>query len=276
MELKPVRFAIVGCGLIGGKRAAALPRGSLTAVCDVVPERAAALAAKAGPQCVATTSLPQLLDTNPDAVIVSTLNASLGPVALACLQAGKHVFCEKPLCLNAEELSDIVRVIGNQASLRKPLLMVGFNRRFAPLALRMQSFVRKTQEPLALHYRVNAGFIPPDHWLNDPQQGGGRVVGEVCHFVDFLTFLVGAPPVEVQSEPLMNPGNYSNDNVICSIRFADGSRGTISYLANGDKSYSKERVEVFGGGTVAVLEDFRRLELLSGGKKRSTRERRPQ
>jgi predicted dehydrogenase len=115
---------------------------------------------------------------------------------------------------------------------------------------------------------VNAGFLAADHWLNDPQQGGGRILGEVCHFVDFLCFLTNSSPVEVETRSLPNPGRYSNDNVVCSLRFADGSQGTISYLANGDKSFSKERIEVFGGGTVAVLEDFRRLELIRGGKKR--------
>ncbi len=171
-----------------------------------------------------------------------------------------------------DELRDIVRVCEveqseDQQAAGKPLLMVGFNRRFAPLALRLKSFLRGIHEPLALHYRVNAGFIPADHWLNDPEQGGGRVIGEVCHFVDFLTFLVGAAPIEVAAHSLVNPGKYSNDNVVSSLRFADGSQGTISYLANGDKSYSKERVEVFGGGAVAVLEDFRRLELVCRGRK---------
>jgi predicted dehydrogenase len=145
--------------------------------------------------------------------------------------------------------------------------MVGFNRRFAPLALQLKGFLKPVGEPLAVHYRVNAGFLPADHWLNDPQQGGGRIVGEVCHFVDFLCFLTGSLPVEVETRALANPGRYSNDNVVCSLRFADGSQGTISYLANGDKSFSKERIEVFGGGAVAVLEDFRRLELVRGGKK---------
>ena len=98
--------------------------------------------------------------------------------------------------------------------------------------------------------------------MNDPQQGGGRIIGEVCHFVDFLFFLTGASPVEVETRSLPNPGQYSNDNIVCSLRFPNGSQATISYLANGDKSYSKERIEVFGGGNVAVLEDFRRLELV--------------
>jgi predicted dehydrogenase len=137
----------------------------------------------------------------------------------------------------------------------------------------MKKFLQPAGEPLALHYRVNAGFLPADHWLNDPLQGGGRILSEVCHFVDFLCFLTSSSPVEVETRSvstprLSNSGRYSNDNVICSLRFADGSQGTISYLANGDKSYSKERIEVFGGGNVAVLEDFRRLELVRYGKKR--------
>ncbi len=206
-------------------------------------------------------------------VVVATRHHLHARQVIAALKAGKNVFCEKPLCLDEDELRDIVRAYEDRQLGGKALLMVGFNRRFAPLALQLKDFLRGIREPLALHYRVNAGFIPGDHWLNDPAQGGGRVIGEVCHFVDFLTFLVGAAPVEVQSHALANPGKYSNDNVICTIRFADGSQGTISYLANGDKSYSKERVEVFGGGAVAVLEDFRRLELVGGGRKRVVRSR---
>jgi|HubBroStandDraft_6_1064221.scaffolds.fasta_scaffold00224_21 predicted dehydrogenase/threonine dehydrogenase-like Zn-dependent dehydrogenase len=202
-------------------------------------------------------------------VIATRHNLHAGQV-IAALNSGKHVFCEKPLCLNEEELSRIVKVHDDLTSPRR-VLMVGFNRRFAPLAVRLKSFLQEVREPMALHYRVNAGFLPADHWLNDPQQGGGRILGEVCHFVDFLCFLTGSSPVEVETRSLPNPGQYSNDNVVCSLRFAGGSQGTISYLANGDKSYSKERIEVFGGGSVAVLEDFRRLELVRGGKKRVVR-----
>jgi len=199
-------------------------------------------------------------------VVITTRHHLHARQVIAALRSGKHVFCEKPLCLNAEQLSGIVSAHADSVSARA-LLMVGFNRRFAPLAVRMKHFVQEAGEPLALHYRINAGFLPVDHWLNDPLQGGGRILGEVCHFVDFLCFLTGSSPVEVETRSLPNPGQYSNDNVVCSLRFADGSQGTISYLANGDKSYSKERIEVFGGGNVAVLEDFRRLELIRGGKK---------
>jgi predicted dehydrogenase/threonine dehydrogenase-like Zn-dependent dehydrogenase len=202
-------------------------------------------------------------------VVIATRHHLHAGQVIAALGAGKHVFCEKPLCLNVEELRQIAEVHENAST----LLTVGFNRRFAPLAIRMKNFLQDAGEPLALNYRVNAGFLPPDHWLNDPLQGGGRIVGEVCHFVDFLCFLTGSSVTEVETRSLPNPGRYSNDNVICSLRFANGSYATISYLANGDKSYSKERIEVFGAGRVAVLEDFRRLDLVRGAKKQIFRSR---
>ena len=139
--------------------------------------------------------------------------------------------------------------------------MAGFNRRFAPMASRMKAFLQSIHEPLVMHYRVNAGSLPPDHWVNDPEQGGGRILSEVCHFVDFLSFLAGASPAEVQTHSPTHQRRQANDNVVISLRFSNGSQGTISYVVNGDRSFSKERVEVFGGGATVVLEDFRRLEL---------------
>jgi predicted dehydrogenase len=173
--------------------------------------------------------------------------------------------------LTEDELAALVCAASDQAN--SPLLMVGFNRRFAPMAVQMKQFLAEIHEPLAIHYRVNAGYVPTDHWTNDPEQGGGRILGEVCHFVDFLCFLAGACPIEVQAQTVGNPGQYTMDNVIASFKFANGTLGTISYLANGDKSASKERVEVFGGGAVAILEDFRRLELVRNGRKQITRAR---
>jgi len=128
-------------------------------------------------------------------------------------------------------------------------------------------------EPLALNYRINAGYLAPDHWMNDPEQGGGRVLGEVCHFVDLLMFLAQSPIVEVTGRWIGNSPRYTGGNALFSLRFANGSEGTISYLANGDRSFSKERIEVFGGGSTAVVEDFRRLELVRNGRKRTIRSR---
>ncbi len=152
-------------------------------------------------------------------------------------------------------------------------MMVGFNRRFAPMTAQMKSFLAPISEPLALHYRINAGYLPPDHWVNDREQGGGRILGEVCHFVDLLMFLAASPIVEVKARAVVSSARYSGDNVLVSLRFANGSEGTISYLANGDRSFSKERIEVFGGGGTAVLEDFRRLELVRGGRKQTIHSR---
>jgi predicted dehydrogenase/threonine dehydrogenase-like Zn-dependent dehydrogenase len=244
---------------------------TLVGVCAANGSHSHHVAKKFGFRYGATDEDSLIGDEAINTVVVATRHHLHARQVLAALSSGKHIFCEKPLCLNEDELREIVRVYEDQRAVGKPLLMVGFNRRFAPLALRLKSFLREIHEPLALHYRVNAGFIPANHWLNDPEQGGGRIIGEVCHFVDFLTFLVGAAPIEVQSQSLANPGKYSNDNVVSSLRFADGSQGTISYLANGNKSYSKERIEVFGGGAVAVIEDFRRLELVGQGRKQMFR-----
>jgi predicted dehydrogenase len=137
----------------------------------------------------------------------------------------------------------------------------------------MKFFLAPISEPLTLTYRINAGFLASDHWVNDSEQGGGRIRGEVCHFVDALMFLTGSPILEVDGRAVANAGRYSGDNVLASIRFANGSEGTITYVASGDRSFSKERVEVFGGGAVAVLEDFRRLELARNGRKQTIRSR---
>jgi predicted dehydrogenase len=137
----------------------------------------------------------------------------------------------------------------------------------------MKAFLKPISEPLALHYRINAGLLPPDHWVNDRELGGGRILGEVCHFVDLLSFLACSPIAEVSARALGNSGRYSADNVIISLGFANGSEGTIHYLANGDRAFSKERLEVFGGGRTAVLDDFRHLLLVRNGRKESVHSR---
>jgi predicted dehydrogenase len=192
------------------------------------------------------------------------------PQILAGLRAGKNVFCEKPLALKEEEIAEIVVELEKSTT---PLLMVGFNRRFAPMSMEMKTFLDHRQEPIAAHYRVNAGYLPPEHWLHDIEQGGGRIVGESCHFVDFLTWLIGEPPNAVTAHGLPDKGRYSEDNVVLIFEFPDGSLGTVTYLANGDKSLAKERVEVFSGGRVAILEDYRKLTLIQDGRRRVQRAR---
>jgi predicted dehydrogenase len=205
-----------------------------------------------------------LSDPDVNTVVIATRHHLHATQVLSAVQAGKHVFCEKPLCLTGSELAEIVRAYQNMAV--QPVLMVGFNRRFAPMATRMKAFFAEINEPLAMHYRVNAGSVPPDHWVNDPEQGGGRILGEACHFVDFLSFLADAPLVEVQTRALSRTESAA-DGAEIWLNFANRSQGTVRYLTSGDRSYSKERLEIFGGETVAVLEDFRRLEFVGRGRK---------
>ena len=150
-----------------------------------------------------------------------------------------------------------------------PLLTVGFNRRFAPLSLRLNEFVKSGNEPFMAIYRVNAGYLPLSHWTHDPGQGGGRIIGEGCHFIDYLTFLAGDSPVEVEAQALPDSGKYRSDNVQITLKFPNGSIGQVIYLANGDKGLPKERLEVHCAGRSAILDDYRELQLWSGGSKKS-------
>jgi predicted dehydrogenase len=245
----------------------------LAGVCAATGARARHAARKFGFRYCTTDEARIVHDPGINTLIIATRHHLHANQVLAGLRAGKHVFCEKPLCLSEDELRSIVRSYLGIASARRPALMVGYNRRFAPMTAQIKFFLEPVSEPLALHYRVNAGYLPPDHWVNDPEQGGGRILGEVCHFVDLLMYLAASPVTEVEGRSLRNSRRYSGDNLLISIRFANGSEGTISYLANGDRTFSKERLEVFGGGTVAVLEDFRRLELTREGSKQTIRHR---
>jgi predicted dehydrogenase len=248
-----------------------LDRVGLVGVCAANGSHARQAAEKFGFQYCTTDDQQIIDDPDINAVVIATRHHLHATQVLAALSAGKKIFCEKPLCLSEIDLAEIVRAYASSA--RDSLVMVGFNRRFAPMAIKMRAFLKQIQEPITMHYRVNAGFIARDHWVNDPEQGGGRLLGEVCHFIDFLTFMAGALPIEVHTRSVTSLEQYSDDNVVISLRFANGSQGTISYLANGDRAYSKERLEIFGGGAVAVLEDFRRLEFVRHGRKQTFRSR---
>lgn len=206
-----------------------------------------------------------LNDPDINTVAILTRHDTHAGLVIKALQAGKHVFVEKPLAVTAEQLEVVTESLtANQQT----LITVGFNRRFALLARALQAFLATRSEPLYMHYRVSAGIIPLNHWTQDPVQGGGRIIGEGCHFVDFLTFLAGAAPVSVTAVALPDNGKYREDNVSMTFTFPDGSIGVVDYLANGDKSFPKERLEVFCGGRIAVLDDFRALETVRDGRRR--------
>ena len=207
-----------------------------------------------------------LRDPEVNTVCILTRHYLHAEQIVRALQAGKHVFCEKPLAITPEQLAQIKeQLLSNQNNL---LLMVGYNRRFAPLARMLFEFIGQHQEPLVATYRVNAGSIPLTQWVQDPAVGGGRIIGEACHFIDFLTRLVGAVPISVDAQSLPDDSRYREDNAMMTFSYPDGSVGSVIYLANGDKAFPKERIEVFVGGKVAVLDDFRTLELVSQGKRK--------
>lgn len=201
----------------------------------------------------ATTDTSALLaDPAADAVVISTRHDTHADFVLRAHAAGKHVFVEKPLCLTLEELARIADAWRDGG----PLLMVGFNRRFAPQVQRIKALLAATPGPKAFVMTVNAGAIPSTHWTQDPATGGGRVVGEACHFVDLLRHLAGAP-IHAHRAQAMTAA--TGDTVTITIDFADGSIGTVHYFANGSKAFPKERLDVFASGRVLQLDNFRRL-----------------
>jgi len=190
-------------------------------------------------------------DSNIAAVFIGTRHHLHGPLVAEALENNKHVFVEKPLCVTEQELSTIANLYARSDR----VLAVGFNRRFSPFAAQCREFFSGGRDPLSFIYRINAGRLPANHWVNDPGEGHGRIVSEVCHFVDLLGYLSDSLPIQVEAWPAGEPADEGNIHI--QIAFADGSRGEIFYLSCGDESVSKERLEIFGRGRSAICEDFR-------------------
>lgn len=217
-----------------------------------------------------TTDAREILnDSKINTVAILTRHNLHARQVIEALEAGRHVFVEKPLCINEEELQQIVSVYARLREMnpaQSQALMVGFNRRFAPFVVELKRHLEPVAEPLIVNCRVNAGFIPLDHWTQDAAESGGRLIGEGCHFIDLLTFLTGDRARRVTARALPDSGRYSQDNLHVTIEFAGGSIGTVTYVANGDKGFGKEYFEVFGGGLSASLDDYRALFIRHGGK----------
>lgn len=205
------------------------------------------------------TNEDDVLDDKTNTVFVATRHDSHGPYVLKSLEANKNVFVEKPLCLLESELESIIDL---QAKANKAV-MVGFNRRFSPLTDKLKKAVGNN--PMTMIYRINAGAIPGDNWIQDLEIGGGRVLGEVCHFIDYLTYLNGSLPTKISATALPD-ANQLNDTLNILIQFENGSSGVIGYYANGSKSLTKEYVEVFSAGMSATLNDFKELKIYGKGK----------
>ena len=203
----------------------------------------------------ATTDTNGLIsDPDVDALVISTRHNSHAKQVCAGLKESKHIFVEKPLVLTRDELSEVTEVYNGLE--KKPLLMVGFNRRYAPHVIKIKQLLSSKSSPISMVMTVNAGFIPADHWVHDPASGGGRIIGEACHFVDLLRFLADA---SIESVNAVAMDSQCNDSVSIQLRFKNGSIGVVNYLANGSKSLAKERLEVFCNGAVLQLDNFRAL-----------------
>jgi predicted dehydrogenase/threonine dehydrogenase-like Zn-dependent dehydrogenase len=227
-----------------------------------------------------TTNVGQLFrDPEINTVFITTRHNTHSRFLIKALKAGKHVFVEKPLCINQQQLNEIIDTYsaiparhrppeedsgeagGRNLQSEMPLLMVGFNRRFAPHVVKMKELLGKVNEPKSMVMTVNAGYVPASHWIQDPDVGGGRIIGEGCHFVDLLRFLVGHPITGVQAA-IIGPAagiEVRQDKVSFTLSFADGSLGTVHYLASGHRSFPKERLEVFCAGRILQLQNFKRL-----------------
>lgn len=208
-------------------------------------------------------------DSGINLVVIATRHNTHADLARRALAAGKDVFVEKPLALTNEELEGVLET----ASGVEGRLTVGFNRRFSPLSRKAAAFFAGRRTPLSISYRVNAGHIPLTHWTQDPVEGGGRIIGEVCHFVDLMQYLTGSRVERVFAEAVRsdNRNVVEEDSVFITLRFTDGSNGSIAYLAEGDKAMPKERIEIFGEGKVFVIDDFRSATSFVNGRQETDR-----
>jgi predicted dehydrogenase/NADPH:quinone reductase-like Zn-dependent oxidoreductase len=237
---------------------------SLAAVAGGAGPSAEAMTRSASFERAATSVEALIADENIDAIVIATRHDSHANLVRAALDAGKHVFCEKPLALNQEQLEDVLAA----AERAERVLMVGFNRRFAPHILKTREFTSASTDQLTAIYRVSAGRIDPQHWVHDLEQGGGRLIGEGCHFLDTLSFLADSSiaNVHVSGFGALAQPTQSADNLVISVVFANGSVGAVVYVSSGAAGLPKERLEVFVGSRTAILDDYMDLELYDGAK----------
>jgi predicted dehydrogenase/threonine dehydrogenase-like Zn-dependent dehydrogenase len=250
--------AVIGAGHFAGRTLLPALRSAgvhLRTVVSMGGVSAARMAKKFGAEQSSTDPHAAIADPRVNTVVVATRHDTHAALCCEALEAGKHVFVEKPLALSEVELDQIEKAYAQAARQAGVRLMAGFNRRFSPLTQRMKSLLQGVAEPKCFIVTVNAGVVPPAHWTRDRRAGGGRIVGEACHFVDLARFLAGCRIAGFQAASVGAGG----DAVSFTLRFEDGSLATVNYLDNGANSFPKERIEVFAARRTLVLDNFRRL-----------------
>jgi predicted dehydrogenase/threonine dehydrogenase-like Zn-dependent dehydrogenase len=240
---------------------------SIRGICTTTGMKSRALSDKVAAAYCTSDRRTILDDDSINAVLIGTQHDSHARVVIEALEAGKHVFVEKPLCLTRAELADVRRAY-TRAAAEGLRLVVGLNRRFSPHATRLREAFPAGRGPLVMTYRVNAGVIAADHWIQDRRVGGGRIIGEGCHFIDLMQFVCGGKPCCVSASSVRgHPSGITNDQSIAIFDFSDGSVGSLVYASGGDRALAKERFEVFGRGKSAVLDDFTTTEVFARGRR---------
>lgn len=266
------RVAVIGAG--NYTQQMLLPALAKTpAILDTIVSQGGASAAQAAREfgfATASTDVDAVFeDERIDAVFITTRHNTHADLTIRALETGKHVYVEKPLALRHDELDRIEATYGALADAGEvPILQVGFNRRYAPLTQKLRSLLTGRKQPLAMNLLINAGALPADHWTQDPEVGGGRIIGEAVHLVDLAQYLAGSPIVDVHARFMEAP---TVDTAVITLGFDDGSVASLQYLANGSNRFPKERVEVFVGGRIFVIDNFRTLDVYGGTKDRRLR-----
>ena len=257
VEPTPGRVAIIGAGNYAGRTLIPAFRSAGAKLQTLVSESGVSafhFARKHGFQ-EATTEVDAALADSVDTVVIATRHNTHAELVINALHAGKHVYCEKPLCLTLTELEQIEAITKERPALG---LVVGFNRRRAALIKKMTELLKPISEPKSVVMTINAGAIPSNHWTQDPVVGGGRIIGEACHFVDLARYLIGAPisGASVITHDSSRESLVAQDKAVISLNFADGSIASINYLADGHRGFPKERIEVFTAGKILQLNNF--------------------
>jgi predicted dehydrogenase len=267
----------ISCGILGAgnfARMVLLPaiKGCSqlhpSAICSAKGLSAKHAAETVGISTVCTDEDQILQNDDIDAVFSITRHDQHARHVVKAIEAGKHIFVEKPLCITLDEFNEIESA-REDAGESCPQIMVGFNRRFSPAAKLIREFFTDVRTPLTISFRFNAGPIPEDHWTQDAIEGGGRIIGEACHAIDLCTYFAGRP-TRVFAESVAGDG-ITDDQVHITLRHESGGISHVAYISSGDKSFPKERMEIFGGGRVAVLDDFRKVSLCKNGKTTDTK-----
>ena len=272
LRLRAVRLGLIGAG--GYAKAMLLPNfkaagAEFQSIATASGVTARAVGEQHGFRFCVSSAEEVIDDEQTNLIVIATRHDMHAKLAQQSLERGRHVFVEKPLALNDEELDGVLAA----AEQSDAQLMVGFNRRFSPLAIKARELFADRATPLSINYRVNAGRVPRGHWAHDPKEGGGRIIGEVCHFIDFMHFITGSLTTRVYAEAISssNQDVINDDSVFITLRLADGSNGSIAYLAEGDRALPKERIEIFGGGKSFVIDDFRSASAWQNGRETKTK-----